>query len=112
MNSHTLRTTVSRRSAPRRRLPQPARRMRCFRSGASRTVQSARAWHRERMIGRHAARLAAGRTAAAAGSPAWSAAAEPVQMLVAPRTRRLNTRHVVPAPDAPHGRQDGMPWIV
>jgi hypothetical protein len=65
------------------------------------------------MIERQVARFAADRAADAAAEPIRPATAEPAPMLVAARrTGLLNTRHIVPAREAPLDRQNGGPWIV
>ena len=76
-------------------------------------MQSARVWRRDRMIERRVARLVADRAADAAAERIRPATAEPAPMLVAVRpTRLLNSRHIVPAREAPLDRQNGGPWIV
>ena len=76
-------------------------------------MQSVRVWRRDRMIDRQVARLEADRAADAAAEPIRPATAEPAPMLVAARrTRLLNSRHIVPAPEAPRHREKGGPWIV
>lgn len=70
-------------------------------------------WRSDRMIERRAARSAAGQPADAAADQHRSAAREPAPMLVAARrTGLLNTRYIVPDPEAPLDRQNRGPWIV
>ena len=73
-------------------------------------MQSARVWRKDRMMVRLVARLAADRAADAAAQPVRSAVAEPTPMLA--RARLLNTRHIVPAPQAPLDRLTSSMWIV
>jgi hypothetical protein len=76
-------------------------------------MQSARVWRSDRMIERQAARMMADRAADAAAESVRPAAAEPAPMLIAARpTGLLNSRHIVPAPEAPRDRENGGPWIV
>ena len=72
-------------------------------------MRSARRWRSDRMIERRAARSAAD----AAAEPLRPAAAEPAPMLIAVgRIALLNTRYIVPPPEAPLDRQNRGPWIV
>jgi hypothetical protein len=76
-------------------------------------MQSAREWRRDRMIERQVARLVADEAAVAAAEPIRPAASELIPLPVASdRIGLLNTRHIVPTPDAPPDPRDGGPWHV
>jgi hypothetical protein len=76
-------------------------------------MQSAREWRRDRMIERTVARFVANGAAVAAAEPIQPAPAEPIRMPVAGGPMDLlNTRRIVPVPEARLDLQNGGPWQV
>jgi hypothetical protein len=78
--------------------------------GICRATQSARAWRRDRMIERLAARSVAYQVAHAA-APDRPVAAEPLTMEIAGSARLLATRHVLIAPEQSLEGRPGR-WVV
>lgn len=78
---------------------------------ACRAMQGARAWRRNRMIERRAARITADRANQAAAGPGQPGATAPSTMRIAARASLLSTRCVLAVPD---GSLQGRPgrWIV
>ncbi len=74
---------------------------------------SAGAWHRDRLIERQAARVAADRAADVAAEPVQPAEVEPALMVVAaPSPQPSEAQYVAPVPEARLDLKNGGPWTV